>query len=251
MGTLAEGIKEIFATAKTTGSNVMLCGNDGTPDGHMTMANLASVLGGLEAQPWEGGSFENLLRHNRQGVYYVDEDYNGIQSDMPFPYCVISINYISYGSNNNDVQAQAIAFNITNGEVKYKCVSGIGSDRDYPWRDVPVGLPTFYKNYANLSSLANALGVSALNSSSLFRIISGTVPRNQAVDVDCGNGLLFVGVFSECTLYWPFYWSTVVQRIAGAENTQYTVTKYEQSRVVHITAPSSYDVSYAYIGFTK
>lgn len=45
MGTLAAGIKEIFATAKTTGSNVMLCGNDGTPDGHMTMANLASVLG--------------------------------------------------------------------------------------------------------------------------------------------------------------------------------------------------------------
>ena len=45
MGTLAAGIKEIFATAKTTGSNVMLCGNDGTPDGHMTMDNLASVLG--------------------------------------------------------------------------------------------------------------------------------------------------------------------------------------------------------------
>lgn len=45
MGTLVNGIKEIFATAKTTGSNVMLCGNDGTPDGHMTMSNLASVLG--------------------------------------------------------------------------------------------------------------------------------------------------------------------------------------------------------------
>lgn len=47
MGTLVNGIKEIFATAKTTGSNVMLCGNDGTPDGHMTMDNLASVLGAL------------------------------------------------------------------------------------------------------------------------------------------------------------------------------------------------------------
>ena len=45
MGTLAEGIKEIFATAKTTGSNVMLCGNDGTPDGHMTMAKLCETLG--------------------------------------------------------------------------------------------------------------------------------------------------------------------------------------------------------------
>lgn len=45
MGTLTAGIKEIFSSAKTTGSNVMLCGNDGTPDGHITMQNLASVLG--------------------------------------------------------------------------------------------------------------------------------------------------------------------------------------------------------------
>lgn len=46
MGTLVNGIKEIFATAKTNGSNVMLCGNDGTPDGHMTMDSLANALGG-------------------------------------------------------------------------------------------------------------------------------------------------------------------------------------------------------------
>ena len=47
MGTLTAGIKEIFSSAKTTGTNVMLCGNDGTPDGHMTMDNLANVLGVL------------------------------------------------------------------------------------------------------------------------------------------------------------------------------------------------------------
>lgn len=45
MGTLVNGIKEIFATAKTTGSNVMLCGNDGMPDGHMTMAILGETIG--------------------------------------------------------------------------------------------------------------------------------------------------------------------------------------------------------------
>ena len=45
MGTLVNGIKEIFATAKTTGSNVMICSNDGTPDGHMTMAKLGETLG--------------------------------------------------------------------------------------------------------------------------------------------------------------------------------------------------------------
>lgn len=47
MGTLVAGIKEIFSPAKTTGTNVMLSGNDGTPDGHITMSNLASVLGGI------------------------------------------------------------------------------------------------------------------------------------------------------------------------------------------------------------
>ena len=45
MGTLVNGIKEIFATANTTGSNVMICSNDGTPDGHMTMAKLGETLG--------------------------------------------------------------------------------------------------------------------------------------------------------------------------------------------------------------
>lgn len=69
MGTLAEGIKEIFATAKTTGSNVMLCGNDGTPDGHMTMDNLASVLGELP-----GGLYNSLIPFN------IDTFYNGMVS---------------------------------------------------------------------------------------------------------------------------------------------------------------------------
>ena len=45
MGTLAAGIKEIFETTKQSGTNVMLCGNDGTPDGHMTMAILGETLG--------------------------------------------------------------------------------------------------------------------------------------------------------------------------------------------------------------
>lgn len=61
MGTLVNGIKEIFATAKTTGSNVMLCGNDGTPDGHMTMDNLASVLGGKSTELYSGVDFDTLV----------------------------------------------------------------------------------------------------------------------------------------------------------------------------------------------
>lgn len=40
MGTLVNGLKDIFSTPKNTGTNVMLCGNDGTPDGHITFSNL-------------------------------------------------------------------------------------------------------------------------------------------------------------------------------------------------------------------
>ena len=160
------------------------------------------ILGGLETQIWNGGSFENLLRHNRQGVYYVDQDYNGIQSDMPFPYCVISINYISYGSNH-DVQAQAIAFNITNGEVKYKCVSGIGSDRDYPWRDVPVGLASFYKNYNSLSALASAIGV-----------VANISPSNDDIKTD---GLYFKTIYGDETGSYPSSKGIVFSIVSGGD----------------------------------
>jgi hypothetical protein len=73
MGTLAAGIKEIFATAKTTGSNVMLCGNDGTPDGHMTMANPANVLGGVMSRL---STFKVFL------VNYVDKSFDAAAEDF-------------------------------------------------------------------------------------------------------------------------------------------------------------------------
>lgn len=60
MGTLTAGIKEIFSSAKTTGTNVMLCGNDGTPDGHMTMANLANVLGVVATLRGDSYDLNNL-----------------------------------------------------------------------------------------------------------------------------------------------------------------------------------------------
>ena len=119
------------------------------------LSSLASALGGVDSRVWTDGSFENMLRQRRQGVYYVDIDYNGTQSDMPFNYCVISVNFTQNATN--DIQAQAIAFDIVNGFVKYKCVSILGSGRDYPWRDVPVGLPSFYKDYNSLAELKAAL----------------------------------------------------------------------------------------------
>lgn len=238
MGTLAAGIKEIFATAKTTGSNVMICGNDGTPDGHMTMANLASVLGVPIRTTFSD------LDNAPTGIWnLVGGTYQNAPSGA-------SIGGILFCNKSTESTTQLYV------ETVYNNFKGFARTRWYnndwsPWEEISTNIPDFYKSYSDLSSLANALGVSALNSSSLFRIISGYVPSNQTIDVSCGNGLLFVGVFSGGTLYWPSYWSTEVQIIAGATNTQYTVTKSAESRVVHIIAPSNYDISYAYIGFTN
>ena len=88
MGTLAAGIKEIFATAKTTGSNVMLCGNDGTPDGHMTMANLASVLGDNNYIVLAAGTDFNDIEYNGvcllNGLTFVNAPQSGEMRGLMF-----------------------------------------------------------------------------------------------------------------------------------------------------------------------
>ena len=45
MGTLTSALKALFSSAKTTGTHVPLVQSDGTPDGCISMNNLASVLG--------------------------------------------------------------------------------------------------------------------------------------------------------------------------------------------------------------
>ena len=45
MGTLQNGMKELFQTAQTTPTSLPTCGDDGTPTGHITAKNLANLLG--------------------------------------------------------------------------------------------------------------------------------------------------------------------------------------------------------------
>jgi len=199
MGTLAAGIKEIFATAKTTGSNVMLCGNDGTPDGHMTMENLASVLGGLQ------GVYEKFIPYAS-----VDKGYTHIQVTVNQE--TLWLEYTISGSKNSTYAKHPIKCLIgfeagsTRGIfANYICGSGkvyyyqdgntlniiIASDFDVDYSvgnvrsNLPVmyartinrsgfdlssytevttynnayDIPDFYKSYSDLSSLASALGV--------------------------------------------------------------------------------------------
>lgn len=51
MGTLVNGLKDIFSPEKATGTNVMLCGNDGTPDGHTTLNNLKNAMLTFDTTP--------------------------------------------------------------------------------------------------------------------------------------------------------------------------------------------------------
>ena len=145
MGTLAEGIKEIFATAKTTGSNVMLCGNDGTPDGHMTMDNLASVLG------------ETIKLHNTDslddivgnGIYDIE-----LSQGNPFgksSNAIMIVSKVKAPAYNGLIMQRAYRNNIY--KMRWKWTSGWTS-----WHDIGIDIPSFYKNYNDLSSLASALG---------------------------------------------------------------------------------------------
>lgn len=132
--------------------------NSGGTLGSATVANLASVLGGVFTGEWWNGTFETMALQSKQCCYYVDKDHNGGKRDFPYDYCIVSISYTK-GSGGNDAVI-AHAFNVVTGEVSMKVVQGFGSTRDYPWRDIPIGLPSFYKNYNELAALANAVGVS-------------------------------------------------------------------------------------------
>ena len=76
------------------------------------------------------------MREGKLSFYYVDKDHNGQQSDMPFDYCLIlTFTRSQFGSSDN-MQGMSFAFNITTGQLKFKCFSGIGSDRDYAWKTI-------------------------------------------------------------------------------------------------------------------
>lgn len=153
MGTLVAGIKEIFATTKTTGSNVMLCGNDGTPDGHMTMANLASVLG--VANDVTSGSANSFII---SGKYFLrasvtDTPFHSNAESLLEVFAGSSINYyiLQRVSSYGGFQDFYIRYSLNNGKSWSEWIGFVGN------------MPTFYKNYNNLSALADALGAKRLN----------------------------------------------------------------------------------------
>lgn len=164
MGTLAAGIKEIFATAKTTGSNVMLCGNDGTPDGHMTMANLASVLGALsplsDIDQNYTPDFDTLFDTGFHQVALGETLPNGYPSvggENAYNYGILYVIHTPAFIQQIYITDQG------SGNIPYATNHGIYirggylSLADCTW--TKISNAEYLNQYRNLSELANALGV--------------------------------------------------------------------------------------------
>lgn len=146
MGTLAEGIKEIFATAKTTGSNVMLCGNDGTPDGHMTMSNLASVLGVSQYS-----SISDFNNATTKGVFTAW----GTPANAPINDTRLWVVRVERYVQNASYGISQMAYCADDNKMFYR-ISNISTTWG-DWKEISTDIPTFYKDYSTLASLASAI----------------------------------------------------------------------------------------------
>lgn len=100
----------------------------------------------------------------------------------------------------------------------------------------------------NTLYIISFLGVKTFIGETSFRIKTGYIPAKQTTDVDCGDGLLFIGAFSGGALFWPTYWSTSIDKIAG-DIDYVTLTKEAASRKVSINNDQIYSYSWVYLGF--
>lgn len=150
MGTLVNGIKEIFATSQTTATHLPVCASDGTPQGRISVGDLVSVLGGMKYKDVAGLDMNDVTT---TGAYST----SSTTQNQPTTYATI----IVYNSGGNIVQT---AYNIYGSE--YGSTPHIWSRIRVngtwaSWISINDGIPTFYKNYNDLASLQTALGVNS------------------------------------------------------------------------------------------
>ena len=253
---LKNGMKSLFSSlgAKTSDSNYAVGLYDKTsaePKGIMAMSNLASVLGGATLQittqnydlnnaPYgrigsSNGDISQTLTHApEQGrrSNFVCTTYKCDDADK---YKVQEFVYTSASSNNPTKYIRKCHYNIDSG---------------YTWG-------SWYQMYDTslltsqelLSPLASALGVGAFKSTH-FKMLYGAVTTNSETSIPCGDGLLFIGLYSGGVLIWPTYWDTTIEVVAGAYPSGITATKTSGSRVIKVNNPSSTEYQWVYLGFT-
>lgn len=177
MGTLLNGIKEIFATSQSTATHLPVCASDGTPQGRISVGDLASVLGVLS--DIAKGVFSVRIYNGDandldSGCVYITSD--AISRHVPVVYSFL----ITLGPKNGD-QAQ---FCIAAGTPRcYFRASNSGTWKD--WQEITGNLPTFYKNYATFQGLVSAI-TGNINWNGTTHLVAETDNSVDVSTLECG-----------------------------------------------------------------
>lgn len=174
MGALVNGIKDIFSTSQTTATHLPVCASDGTPQGRISVGELANVLGATKSveQITQTTNVDNIKYSCCAGIVCSSQNStlpNGVLYGMfvcnptQGAYTCFQTVYQTYGGNNIYVRV------FKSNEQEWS-----------EWMVVYTGLATFYKDYSTLAALGSALGV----------IKTQEIPENT--DVNSLRGLRFM-----------------------------------------------------------
>lgn len=166
-------------------ARVPLLDASGNPIGSDTMTNIASVLGGIMLSAGAANyDFNNLTAF---GTYAINntENWNNKPSDANGSGFVICGGW-NYVGNRRTLQV----LYLQNNTAYFRAYNPSGSSWQ-SWQKFSFDIPSFYKDYADLSSLASALGIG--NKVSYTTNISAPSDLDNATNVGsfaCGNGEL-------------------------------------------------------------
>ena len=150
-GNLIDSGKSISTTAVSTATHFLATDSSISSIAPITAANLASVLGGLQ---YKGIVYDDMDTITDQGIYYVSENAH-LPSDFGNGMLVVL-----KAMENRILQ---IIARTNDSQMHWRMTWEDYSQQGYPrkwfeWNMVTTDMPSFYKSYNNLSSLASALG---------------------------------------------------------------------------------------------
>lgn len=228
MGTLLNGIKEIFATSQSTATHLPVCASDGTPQGRISVGDLASVLGGMMPRNMSVNFDCNTIKETSLYVSTNDQIVASI-INAPYTYTGGNAMLITYNLGKNFfVQFFVHYTSATVSTEKFVYVRNIAAKGAGSWGTYVADIPAFYKNYANLSSLASALGG-----------VSKFISENQDFNNFKDQGCLYISGAGSITTTLSHRPSDLVeafimkcyQNTSGNTSTQIIVTTWEGLKI--------------------
>lgn len=149
MATFFESLKKWFYTknssAASSDARVPLLDASGNPKGSDTMANLASVLGGVYPNtPAFGGDVDTLKTTGKYRTFQATNLPSGVHTAGILVVIdnmdIIIQQYFSWDTNYYFIRSFTVNENVWQ-----------------PWKSVSIELPAFYKNYADIVSLTSGV----------------------------------------------------------------------------------------------